>query len=555
MTQAGSAGLAGLSDHLLDGLLSDDPFAATLLGVPGYDDRVPEVSTEAAQQRVAELRDLSDRAGRLTGLSADDALTREVLVATADDLAERIALLDVQFQTAPFMVSAHARVLSTMPRTRLTTVEAAQDYLCRLAAVPDFLAAVTTQLRTGVRSGRSPSARSLAGSVAALDAYFAGQSDPLTMPDWDEPTWRRERDALLAQQVRPALRAFQGFYRDELAPLARPDDQVGLRWIADGDAAYATYARSWTSTSLDPKELHELGLAEMDRLESEYERLGQRVFGIRDPRLVRARLREDPDLRLSGRDELMQRSRDALQRAAQALPGWFGALPPSECDLQWVAEHEAPHAAPAFYTPPDPSSGRPGTYWLNPHRVTERPRYDVEAIAFHEALPGHHLQLSLAQGLTALPLFRRINVSGSYTEGWGLYTEQLADEMGLYTSDLDRLGLLTCSSWRACRLVVDSGLHALGWSFQQAVEFMQEHTALAPSVVEAEVDRYVGLPGQALSYLVGRLEISRLRADAERRLGTRFDPRDFHDEVLRHGAVPLDVLEGIVGRWALARAS
>lgn len=544
-----SSALTELGDRLLEVLLAEDPFAATLLGVPGYDDRVPDVSDVAVQHAVEELRRLSAQAAALTGLDAQDQLTRAVLVATADDLADRAALQDTQFQTAPFFVSAHARVLTAMPRTRLADEQAASDYLRRLAAVPSFLESAAAQLRHGARTGRPPAARSLAGSVAALDALFAGTTDPLTVPDRDDPSWRRERDALVTEQVRPALRAFQALYRDELAPQARPDDRVGLCWIAGGDEAYATYARSWTTTGLEPEQLHQLGLAELDRLEEQYADLGQRVLGTSDPRQVRERLRDDTSLRLRDEDQLLQSSRDALRRAQAALPGWFRSLPPSECDLQWVAEHEAPHAAPAFYTPPDPRSGRLGTYWVNPYRVTERAAYDVEAIAFHEALPGHHLQLSIAQQLTGLPLFRRIGTSGSYTEGWGLYAERLADEMGLYSSDTDRLGMLTCASWRACRLVVDSGLHAFGWSFEQAVEFLLDNTALGRTVVEAEVDRYVGLPGQALSYLVGRLEIDRLRAHAEQRLGSAFDVRDFHEQVLQHGALPLGVLADVVEGW------
>jgi uncharacterized protein (DUF885 family) len=273
------------------------------------------------------------------------------------------------------------------------------------------------------------------------------------------------------------------------------------------------------------------------------------MFGTRDQREIFHRMRTDPSLRLRDTAELLELSRSALDRATKALPEWFGWLPPTPCELALIPEHEALNAAPAYYSPPDPTTGRRGTYWVNPHGVSHRAKYDVEATLFHEALPGHHLQLSIAQGLSDLPLFRRVATFGSYTEGWGLYCERLADEMGLYSAELDRLGMLAFDSWRACRLVVDTGLHALGWSYQEATQFMQSHTALPEAVIRAEVDRYVGLPGQALSYMVGRLEFHRLRQHAEQHLAEAFALQSFHDEVLRHGALPLTVLADVVDAW------
>lgn len=546
--------LAELGDRYLHLSMTAHPFTASLLGLPGYDDLVPDPRPEATQDLVRDLRSVAVQARALSDLSAPDSVTRAVLVRTAADDADRAELREVEFQTAPFWSSVHSQLLSILPKVRLTDSARAEAYLARLRKVPGYLDAAGEQLRTGTARGRTAAARSLARSIAALDAHLSGAvaDDVLLAPDWEDEAWRRAREAVVRDLVRPALGRLRDLYRDELAPAARPDDQVGVSWLPDGSALYGVLARAHTTTALTPPELHELGLAELARLDEEYAALGQVLFGTSDVDSVLARMRNDPGLRLRNADELLTRSRTALERAHKSLPNWFGLLPPSGCDLQLVPEQEAVNSAPAYYSPPDDATGRLGTYWVNAHEVEKRPTYDVEAIAFHEALPGHHLQLSIAQQLNDLPLFRRVNISSGYTEGWGLYSERLADEMGLYSSDLDRLGMLSCDSWRACRLVIDSGIHALGWSFQQSVDFMQRRTALPLSVIEPEIDRYVGMPGQALSYMVGRLEIVRMRKQAERVLGERFDLRDFHDEVLRGGSLPLSVLESQLDAWTAA---
>jgi uncharacterized protein (DUF885 family) len=270
---------------------------------------------------------------------------------------------------------------------------------------------------------------------------------------------------------------------------------------------------------------------------------------------VLERMRSDASYKLRSVEELKEISQAALDRCEAALPDWFGRLPPSRCAMEVIPDEEAKTSAPAYYRPPDKTTGRVGTYWINGHAITERVKFDVECIAFHEAIPGHHMQLAIAQELDELPLYRRVMLSSAYADGWGLYTERLADEMGLYSSDVQRLGMLQCDSWRACRLVVDTGMHALGWSFPQAVEFMLANTAVNPTTVNAECGRYVGMPGQALSYMVGRLEIQRMRHEAEIALGAHFDIKGFHDTVLGTGSVPLSVLDGEVRRWVASVGS
>jgi len=248
------------------------------------------------------------------------------------------------------------------------------------------------------------------------------------------------------------------------------------------------------------------------------------------------------------RDEVRAVALGSLARAYQAIPSWFGRLPTAPCEVVPMLPHEERHSTIAYYREPASDGSRPGQYYINLSEPTTRPRYEAEALAFHEAVPGHHLQIAIAQEIEGLPTFRRFSELTAYVEGWGLYTERLSDEMGLYSGDLDRIGMLSFDAWRACRLVVDTGMHALGWSRAEAISFMTEHSALATNNIANEVDRYLAWPGQALAYKIGQLEIAAIRADAQARLGSAFDIRRFHDAVLTHGALPLDTLRASVAR-------
>jgi len=238
-----------------------------------------------------------------------------------------------------------------------------------------------------------------------------------------------------------------------------------------------------------------------------------------------------------------------VTRAEAAVPQWFGRLASSQCKVEPVPEVDAPSTPAAFYMWPSMDGRRPGIYFANTYRAEERDRFVSEVMAFHEAVPGHHFQIALGQELTHLPLFRRVVTPNAYAEGWGLYSERLADEMGLYTSETDRLGMLAMDSMRAGRLVVDTGMHAKGWSRAQAVAFLRDNTPMSDLEIGNEIDRYIAYPGQALSYMVGRLEIQRMRRDAQERLGEKFDIRAFHDVVLTNGALPLAVLDEVVRAW------
>jgi uncharacterized protein (DUF885 family) len=274
--------------------------------------------------------------------------------------------------------------------------------------------------------------------------------------------------------------------------------------------------------------------------------------GVTDPALqdLLERLRSDPDLRFRTAEEVEDKAVRALHAAREALPGWFGRIPRADCVVKRIPDHEAPWTTIAYYRPPSGDGTQPGEYRINVHAPETRPRFEAEALAFHESIPGHHLQIATAMELPEMPAVRRHGSITAYVEGWALYTERLAEEMGLYSGDLDRLGMLSFDAWRAARLVVDTGIHAFGWSRERAIEYMAANTPLARNNIDNEVDRYITWPGQALSYQVGQQWMIYVRNLAREGLGDAFDLREFHDRVLGLGPVPLGVLGWEIHRWA-----
>jgi uncharacterized protein (DUF885 family) len=400
-----------------------------------------------------------------------------------------------------------------------------------------------------------PVRRLVEATVRFFDRYLANRDgDPLRKPtppaSWSGATaFVAARDRVIDDVVRPAVARYRDVLATEVLPHGRPDDRPGLCHLPGGDETYARLAKLHTTTGRTPEELHRTGLDQVARLADEYVTIGSRVFGTSDLSEIFQRLRTDPELRWSSAEELLTSARTAISRAEAAAPQWFGKIPSQSCVVEAVPADEAPGAVTAYYMQPALDGSRPGTYFANTHRAEERSRYTSEAVAFHEGVPGHHFQTTIALELTELPMLRRLAEFNAYIEGWGLYSERLADEMGLYSNDVTRLGMLALDSMRACRLVVDTGLHAKGWSHQQVVDYIAANSVLPMVEIVQETDRYIADPGQALAYMVGRLEIQRIRAEAERAAGDRFDIRGFHDLVLGNGPLPLTVLDDVVRGW------
>lgn len=518
-----------LADDLLAVRSERDPVWATLTGTPGYDDRLPDPSEDAEQA-------LAARAAAIAAIAAtgtDDPVTRDVVLDAARSLVDSVAARVPEHTVSDLFTSPVHALLVNLP----LVPEPAPG---RLEAVPRYLRAVADRHRAGLAAGRSPVAHLVVATIRRLDRHLADPAgDPLRRPGTER---------LLAEVVRPALAE----YREVLAglvPRSRPPERPGLCWVPGGAAAYAALVRVQTGADHDPAELHRTGLEVLDGLAAEYAGPGRRLFGTADVPTILARLRDDPALRWADGPGIVAATTAAVRRAEAAAPGWFGRLPERRCEVRAVPDAAAGTLGVAYYTPADLAGTRPGVFFVNTADPRGRPRCTAEAVAFHEAVPGHHLQLALAQELTDLPPLRRTYLAGSYVEGWALYAERLADEMGLYSGDLARLGMLTEDACRAARLVVDTGLHAFGWSRRRAVEQLRAATALADAEVEQEVDRYTAEPAQALTYLTGRLEFDRLRRHAESTLGPRFRLPAFHDAVLTHGALPPTALTTAVDTW------
>jgi uncharacterized protein (DUF885 family) len=410
---------------------------------------------------------------------------------------------------------------------------------------------MSDRLLEGVAKNRTPAAFACADTIAQLDTWLAKpvDEDPLVHPDEphglaDADRWRRELRAIVENDVRPAMAHYRDTIRDRVRPHARDDAHVGLTWLEGGDAAYDTMVRYHTTLTKSAREVHEIGLEQIEKLAAEYRELGPEVLGTSDVTEIFRRLREDPTLHHTNGADIVTASKKALAKATAATGDWFGILPKAGCDVE-----ETKSGAIAFYFPPAKDGSRGGVFFMNTSDPEGWGRYQIEATSYHEGIPGHHLQLAISTELTTIPEFRKRLFIAAYGEGWGLYSERLADEMGLYSTPLHRMGMLEADSMRACRLVVDTGMHALGWSRQQAIDYMVANSPMAVGHVTAEIDRYAVTPGQALAYMIGRLEIQRMRREAEDALGAGFSIQGFHDAVLGNGLMPLPVLDRVVRDW------
>jgi uncharacterized protein (DUF885 family) len=439
-------------------------------------------------------------------------------------------------------------LLSRQPVATEANRKAALD---RLGQYGQFIEREIEVLRTGMSSGYTAPRVNVERVIGQIDGLLAGAADkspfatPLTANS-NDAAFRRAVAEVVGNQITPTLKRFRSFL-DEYRGVART--AIGVATIPRGEACYQTLMRDNTSLDLNVDEVHQLGLTMMEQIHAEMRTIGARAFGTSDISKLIERLRNDQALRFKTPDEIMKVAAAALARARKAIPRYFGRLPKADVQVQAFEPFEAPSMPPAMYRQASLDGSKPGLYMVNLYRPEQLPRADVEAIAFHEAIPGHHLQIALAIERPAAHRITQLFGATAFIEGWGLYAERLADEMGLYSSDLDRLGMLSAATWRAARLVVDTGMHAKTWTREQAVDYMRRNTAIGENTIQTEIDRYIIMPGQALAYMIGYREITSLRAKATAALGPRFDIRAFHDAVLGRGAVTLPMLREQIDAW------
>ncbi|MEC3951956.1 DUF885 domain-containing protein [Nocardia sp. CDC153] len=548
--------LITLADRYWDAMLESAPSEATLLGDRRFDDRIEDLSIEAEQRLLGTWRGLLAEVDALDPerLTAEDKTTHSLL---RTELASAVSHLEWRpvEMASDQMTGVHAGMLTLAPQVNAPEPENARKLVQRYRQFGVLMNQAVERFRAGLAAGRTPARITLERSLNQIDGYLASDpaGDPFaTFPgpaEWDgETAWRAELSEVAREIIRPAFAAYREALATELMPAARPDERPGLCWLGDDGAdIYRRLLRHHTTLpDLGAEEIHQLGLDELAGLRAEYAEVGGRLFGLTDQAAVFARLREDAALRYRDGEEIMADARTYLAAAQAEMGNWFGRLPRQSCDILPVPDFLAADAPAAYYFPPAADGSRPGAYFVNQHDPKGRNRFETASVAYHEAIPGHHLQLTIANELDHLPRFQRMSFSNTaFVEGWALYTERLADEMGLYPDDLARIGMLAADSWRSCRLVVDTGLHAKGWTRQQAIDFMAANAPVGLEEIRVEIDRYIAMPGQAVAYKVGQLEIRRQRAEVTTRLGSAFDIKAFHDRILGSGSVSLPVLRAL----------
>ena len=551
-----AAELARLGEAYFVTQHSYDPYNATLLGVEDFDGLSFDPSREASERTAQELAAIGRQVRQIDGASLTGAerVDHGVLTALVEGArSDAEHSLWAANASAKSYVSRQGLIFQAVPAMTVASPEAGARYLGRLSKIGATLDALGQRYLAEAADGRTPTAVGVDHAVRQLEGYLAlpVSEDALLKPVLDaEPAVREAAVAHVRQTIRPAMLRLAELLRRELAPLARPDDRVGIGEIPGGEAGYLAAVARHTTTTLSPADIHAIGLAELGELAGKWTQIGQEVLGESDFATIAARMRDDPALRFRTREEIIAVVRDALDRAETARDSYFEHYNIPACVIEEINPIDADNTAMAYYRPPAVDGSRPGAHCLLTTNPAERFRYEYEALAFHESVPGHHLQLATAQTLD-IPRYRR-HIDAelcAFNEGWGLYAEGLADEIGLYSSGIARLGMLSFAALRACRLVVDTGIHHLGWSRQQAIDFMYTRTATTRVNVTSEVDRYIAWPGQALAYVTGKREILRLRERAQRTLGPQFDLRRFHHAVLRNGAIPLTVLDDEIERW------
>lgn len=557
-----TAVIGELAEELAGVLLRNDPFWASYMAISGYDDAVPDLSPDCQQVWRDRLADIIVRCGQCE-VDAADTDSGVLLEAVRDKAARKLAADDSrvdEFSVTTFPLGGPSLMLLIASRTRVSDAAGAAAYLARCRRLPAYLDQYTKRLRAAARGGLLPVAPLVNDAIRQLRDHLSHpERDPMLSHRPPEgwagaAAWQDEIERVVREDIRPAL----GRYADllaELLPRSRPPEQAGLLHVPGGVAAYACCVRNGTTLPFDPDELHRLGLAALKEIEERIAELGRHALGTRDAGDVMALLRDDVSLAAPADGDAMACAAAAIARAQERLPDMFRPPMPPPCAIEPMPPHMAGFGAPPYYSPPARDGSRPGAYLFNNVQSGAAGSWALEATAFHEGVPGHHAQFARLQLLPHLPLLLTAFSVVAHSEGWGLYAERLADEFGLYSNDIQRLGMLGCAAWRAIRLVVDSGLHARGWSRARAREFALTHSAMPETFVDAEIDRYIAIPGQALGYHIGQREILRLRDDARARLGAAYDIRDFHSAVLDHGSLPLAVLGRVVEAWTASAAA
>jgi uncharacterized protein (DUF885 family) len=549
-----------LADRFWEGILELNPTTATFYGDDRYADRLEDPSPAGRAQARALFEQTAREAAAIPvdGLSTEDRITRDMLQVIGELQVEEDDQNLHQLRVVDQMGGPQQLLPQLTAFQPVDTPERLEAFIERLHAYPAFMRANADILKEGIGSGLTAPSIVTERTIAQLERMLAIPIDQAIVPGSVQGASDADRERIrdiVRDEVYPADTLFLDTLRGEYRHASR--EEPGIWSAPNGEQLYRTAIRSWTTLEMDPREIHEIGLAELEAIEGERREIARAAGFGDDTAAFRASL-DDMDGNTPGsKDELVARAREDIERAMAEAPRYFGRLPRAGCDVRAVEEYKEKDAPFAYYYPPAADGSRDGIYYANGYDLPSRKYTKLASTTYHEAAPGHHFQITLEMENEHLNTFRRLGsrmVGGAYVEGWGLYSERLADEMGLYRSEAERFGMLDGQAWRAARLVVDTGLHALRWERQRSIDFLRFDAGLSETDAVIETDRYICWPGQALTYKLGQRVIEKLRRELTARDGSAFDLREFHDQVLGHGSLPLATLERELPSWVATPA-
>jgi uncharacterized protein (DUF885 family) len=557
-----SKALSTLLDQIWQDKLRHSPEFASSIGDKRYNDQLTDYSPKEVNAALARGRDYIQQLAEIdtTGLSEQERLSADLMLRSLIEAQESEKFKEWEMPVNQFN-GFHTDLAQLPARLQFDSVKDYDDYITRLTKVPAVFSQIMTNMQLGADEGRTPpqylmekvlvQTQSLA-NLKAEESPFALplKRFPKSVSAAEQKRISTEVLQAISANVLPSYKRFGGFLKAEYIPKSR--QEPGVSAIPDGDAYYAFRIRQSTTLNKTAAEIHQIGLDEVKRDETEIQAIVKRL-GFADIKSFRAALAANPKEHPSSADALIDAFKEYIAGMKPKLPELFGRLPKAPLEIVPVPAYMEKDQAEAYYDNGTPDGSRPGSVYVNTYNFAERSLAPMEAVAYHEGLPGHHLQISIAQELTGLPEFRKYQDYTAFTEGWGMYSERLGKDVGLYKDPYSDYGRLENDMWRAIRLVVDTGVHSQHWTRQQMVDYFREHSAIDETNIQAEVDRYIAWPAQALGYKMGQLKILELRDKAKTALGSKFDIKAFHDEVLDSGALPLDVLELRVDAWIAAQ--
>ena len=546
--------LVQLSNDFFQNSLDSSPTSAIMRGHKTYFDKLEELTDETFNEETKVVDEFISRLGKIEQdtLSDREKVTYGMLEFALS--SNKDSLLDRSWEFGAGVSGFTGFLIDYNQQMFVPDIESADMLLKRLELYKRLFTQIAAVQKVGLDNNRVATERNLLRTIDQLENYLSSaiDDDPLLLvnfsPEISESQvseWKEKAKKIIETNVRPTVLTYMEQLKLEHLPNGRSDEKSGIMWIDGGEEAYLRALRRYTGhKDITVKDVHQVGLSEIDRLKKEFFTIGEGVFpGVTSPEEVLHKMQTDPSMRYESKEQMLQLAVDTIERAYKPLGEWFTVFPKSPCKVLPVPAASEQHAPPAYYYPPLPDGSRDGTYFLNTYKAETKSIFEAESVAFHEAIPGHHLDRTIAVELQDVPDFQKYVASTAFVEGWGLYSEQLANEMGLYSNDVQQLGRLGNDAWRACRLVLDTGMHGMGWSREKAIEFFKANSPIEEINAEIETDRYIAWPGQACSYKMGQLKIEELRRKAEKELGDKFDIRYFHDEVLCDGGITLPILE------------